>query len=57
LLAADDALAGATRLPLVERLSTRNGGIPVRLLTTAGPVAPADAHDAPADAHPPASAG
>ena len=64
LLAADDALAGATRLPLVERLSTRNGGIPVRLLTTAGPVAHADAHEAPADshqaqtdAHPPASAG
>jgi putative N6-adenine-specific DNA methylase len=41
LLAADDALAAATGLPLVERLATRNGGIPVRLLTT---VAGAAAH-------------
>jgi hypothetical protein len=37
-------------LPLVERLSTRNGGIPVRLLTTAGP-------GRPMGAHPPQSAG
>lgn len=36
MLAADDSLATATGLPLAERLSTRNGGIPVRLLTTAG---------------------
>lgn len=35
MLAADDALAAATGLPLVEVLATRNGGIPVRLLTTA----------------------
>ena len=34
LLAADDGLAAATRLPLEERLATRNGGIPVRVLTT-----------------------
>lgn len=33
MLAADEALAAATGMPLVERLSTRNGGIPVRLLT------------------------
>lgn len=57
LLAADDALAGALGLPLVERLSTRNGGIPVRLLTTAGPVGPAHARHARADAHPPQSTG
>jgi putative N6-adenine-specific DNA methylase len=36
MLAADDALAAATGLPLVEQLATRNGGIPVRLLSTAG---------------------
>lgn len=35
LLAADDGLAAATGLPLAEVLATRNGGIPVRLLTTA----------------------
>ncbi|HSJ33067.1 MAG TPA: hypothetical protein VK933_16620 [Longimicrobiales bacterium] len=35
MLAADDGLAAATALPLVEVLATRNGGIPVRLLTTA----------------------
>ena len=35
MLAADDSLAAATGMPLTERLSTRNGGIPVRLLTTA----------------------
>ncbi|MBR9989827.1 MAG: class I SAM-dependent RNA methyltransferase [Gemmatimonadetes bacterium] len=35
MLAADDALAVATGLPLTELLATRNGGIPVRLLTTA----------------------
>lgn len=34
LLAADDGLAAATSLPLEERLSTRNGGIAVRLLAT-----------------------
>ncbi|MGH7448920.1 MAG: hypothetical protein ACREK1_09175, partial [Longimicrobiales bacterium] len=34
LLAADDALAAATGLRLVEQLATRNGGIPVRLLST-----------------------
>lgn len=34
MLAADDNLAARTGLPLEERLSTRNGGIPVRLLTT-----------------------
>lgn len=44
LLAADDVLAGATGLPLVERLATRNGGIPVRLLTTVGPAVQANAH-------------
>ncbi|HEX6134005.1 MAG TPA: hypothetical protein VFZ24_08575 [Longimicrobiales bacterium] len=33
LLSGDDALAGATGLPLEERLATRNGGIPVRLLS------------------------
>jgi putative N6-adenine-specific DNA methylase len=33
MLAADEVLAAATGIPLVERLSTRNGGIPVRLLT------------------------
>lgn len=36
MLAADDTLAAATRLPLIEQLATRNGGIPVRLLSTAG---------------------
>lgn len=35
MLAADEQLAAATGLPLVEVLSTRNGGIPVRLMTTA----------------------
>jgi putative N6-adenine-specific DNA methylase len=35
MLAADDGLAAATGLPLREKLATRNGGIPVRLLTTA----------------------
>ena len=35
MLAADDGLATATGLPLAEVLATRNGGIPVRLLTTA----------------------
>jgi putative N6-adenine-specific DNA methylase len=40
ILAADDMLAAATRLPLTERLATRNGGIPVRLLTTAGIAGP-----------------
>jgi putative N6-adenine-specific DNA methylase len=54
MLAADDTLAAATRLPLVERLATRNGGIPVRLLTTTGtagahpPMAAAPTPDAPA---------
>lgn len=36
MLTADDSLAAATGLTLTERLATRNGGIPVRLLTTAG---------------------
>lgn len=35
MLTADDGLAAATGLPLREILATRNGGIPVRLLTTA----------------------
>lgn len=37
ILAADDALVRTTGLPFVERLATRNGGIPVRLLTTGRP--------------------
>lgn len=39
ILAADDALAAATKLPLEEILTTRNGGIHVRLLTTPSAVA------------------
>lgn len=39
LLVADDALARATGLPLRPLLATRNGGIPVRVVSTAG-VAP-----------------
>lgn len=39
MLAADESLAAATDLPLVERLSTRNGGINVRLLTGAAAAA------------------
>lgn len=35
ILAADDTLAAASGMPLAERLSTRNGGIAVRLLSTA----------------------
>lgn len=45
LLAADDALAAATGLRLVEQLATRNGGIPVRLLSTS----PAPAAHQPAE--------
>jgi putative N6-adenine-specific DNA methylase len=41
LLSADDRLAAATALPLQELLTTRNGGIAVRLLSTAIPSAPA----------------
>src|SRR5690606_15590255 len=39
MLAADESLAAATDLPLVERLWTRNGGINVRLLSGAAAAA------------------
>jgi putative N6-adenine-specific DNA methylase len=44
ILAADDALVRTTGLPFVERLATRNGGIPVRLLTTVRPETHAPEH-------------
>jgi putative N6-adenine-specific DNA methylase len=44
LLSGDDRLARATGLPLEELLATRNGGIPVRLLTAALPAIPSEAH-------------
>jgi putative N6-adenine-specific DNA methylase len=40
LLSADDRLAAATALPLQELLTTRNGGIPVRLLSARIPPIP-----------------
>jgi len=38
LLSADPRLEGELRLPLEERLRTRNGGIPVRLMTARVPI-------------------
>ena len=52
LLAADDGLAAATNLALAEVLATRNGGIPVRLLTTAAAARHAvTGNDARSDSH------